>query len=215
MELGLNGNETMNTADYFAKELLAKLDTQDPIFAAFEAQDESKKVGFDFTEIEDVLERALDEVRETREAYEEGEEGRVHFGDEIADLAFSLTNLIRHRGVAGTDLIETDALTTDKLETVDVIVATEDIAEDMKTIADRTVSDEEAKATYEAAMQKCAILANSFGFNVGTLLRENVKKYLDRCEAIEILAAQDQKSWDDLYKAGEIVKYWKRAKEIL
>ena len=63
--------------DYFADRLLSKLEVTDPIFAAYEAQDVSRDVGFDFANFQDVVPRALDEIRETKEAYEEeGSEGR-------------------------------------------------------------------------------------------------------------------------------------------
>jgi hypothetical protein len=69
--------------DYFAKELLAKLETADPFYAA----------------------------------YEEGAEGREHFGDETADIMFSLVNLARHAGVTQLPAYE---FFEEQLETVPV-----------------------------------------------------------------------------------------------
>ena len=52
--------------DYFADRLLTKLYKADPVYAAFEAQDVSSDVGFDFDNFQDVVPRALDEIRETK-----------------------------------------------------------------------------------------------------------------------------------------------------
>lgn len=216
MEQDMSGNHINKPTDFFAKRLLEKLDAQDPIAASFEAQDESKRVGFDFSDVAQVLERALDEVRETREAFDEGEDGKEHFGDEIADLAFSLTNLARHRDVAAYKLPAIHELSGDTYNQTNVVDATEDIANDMRSLADTSISDEsEIISIYMQAMQKCAALADAHGFSIDSLLTENVRKYLHRCEAIEILAEQDGKNWHDLAAAGEIVQYWKKAKSIL
>lgn len=201
--------------DYFAEELLGKLDSQDPIQAAFEAQDVSREVGFDFTDMAGVLERALDEVRETKEAYEEGEEGREHLGDEMADLAFSLTNLIRHKGIPAGELSSVDSFTPEASSTVDVYEASDSVAADMRGIADEGTTEEEALLLYAKGVETCASLADAHGFDIGELLRQNVRKYLDRCSAIETLAREEAKSWSDLAAAGEIVSYWKRAKSLL
>lgn len=58
-------------------------------------------------------------------------------------------------------------------------------------------------------------LAQAHGFDASTLLRENVRKYLIRCQAIEQLAEQDGKQWTDLADSNEIVAYWKKAKILL
>lgn len=204
------------STNFFAQDLLDTLQDKDPIFAAFEAQDVSRAVGFDFATMPDVLERALDEVRETREAFEEtGDDAHDHFGDEIADLAFSLTNLIRHKGAARNDLVRISDLKPAKEAGADVIDSTETIADNMRTIASEDTELAESMNVYNNAMQACAQLATSYGFEVGTLLRANVSKYLIRCAAIETLAAEDGKDWGDLYSDREIVAYWKRAKSIL
>ena len=63
-------------------------------------------------------------------------------------------------------------------------------------------------------IRDCIILAQNNDFNPEDLLRENVRKYLIRCQAIEKLALSDNKSWDDLARNNEIVKYWKKAKQL-
>jgi uncharacterized protein YabN with tetrapyrrole methylase and pyrophosphatase domain len=130
-------------------------------------------------------------------------------------LAFSLVNLIRHKGIDSDVLPETSSLTDVAVEGLDVEAATEDIALDMKKIADRGTTDEEAAAVYADGLQKCAVLANSYGFSVDEILRQNVTKFLQRCDAIETLAAEDGKQWKDLTANDEVVAYWKRAKAIL
>jgi hypothetical protein len=205
----------MNHKDYFAEKLLAKLDAQEPLVAAYEAQSLSRKVGFDFSNIEQALERALDEVREVKEAFDEGKAGKAHFGDEIADLAFSLVNLVRHKGVPLDKLPTVASLTQVTVENIDAHEASDSVALDMSKIADNETSNEKALAIYVSALQKCATLAYSYGFKIDDLLKANVQKYLLRCAAIETLASEDGKSWRDLADAGEIIDYWKRAKRIL
>lgn len=216
MEHHMTGNFVKEPTDYFAKRLLEKLDAQDPIAASYEAQDESKRVGFDFSDIAEVVERALDEVRETREAFDEGEEGKEHFGDEIADLAFSLTNLARHRGIPAHTLPSLHELPKSDACQLSVIDATEEIATDMRALGDTSVEDGSVLLdVYTQSIQRCVALASAHDFAIDSLLTENVRKYLHRCEAIETLAEQDGKSWHDLAAAGEIVQYWKKAKSIL
>lgn len=210
--------------DYFANELLDKLNVADPIHAAYEAQAVSRDVGFDFADFQDVVPRALDEIRETKEAFaEEGEEGREHFGDELADIMFSLTNLARHAGIkdlASIDEIvrKSDCTRIDREDTTSIIDTIgskiEAVAEAEKT---DTSSDFVAKMNelFESGMVDVSQLAEAHGFDTTTLLRENVRKYLIRCQAIEQLAEQDGKQWSDLAANNEIVAYWKKAKILL
>lgn len=221
MEHSMNNERTPNN-DYFAKELLAKLPEADPIFAAYEAQDVSREVGFDFASFSDVVPRALDEIRETKEAYQEGPEGREHFGDEIADIMFSFVNLARHAGVK--TLPEygffEEQLKTFSLDDQSVEDIVDGIAAQISTLAEKAEStpdklEEVALAAFNDGVLVASALAVREGFNPETLLQENVRKYLVRCEAIEQLAAEDVKTWADLAREKEIITYWKRAKTLL
>lgn len=209
--------------DYFAQELLAKLPSADPIYAAYEAQAVSRTVGFDFANFEDVVPRALDEVRETKEAYlEEGTEGREHFGDEIADIMFSLINLARHAGLKDlppyTFFEEQLAHVPEGTQTVEEVV--DDIAKQINDLAKTAQTNPDALEavtadTFNDGMLSAIALAQREGFSPRDLLIENVHKYLIRCEAIEQLASKDGKSWADLSAASEIISYWKQAKTLL
>lgn len=125
--------------DYFADELLGKLNTADPVYAAYEAQAVSRNVGFDFADFQDVVPRALDEIRETKEAFEEeGSEGREHFGDELADIMFSLTNLARHAGIEDLASIDeiagrNDLTPVNKEDTLNLV---DDIGDKIRAVAE-------------------------------------------------------------------------------
>ena len=208
--------------DYFAERLLAKLNSAEPVFAAYEAQAVSKEVGFDFADFQDVVPRALDEIREAKEAFaEEGKAGREHFGDEIADIMFSLINLARHAGISELPTINDLADSLDDTGTdIDTIATIDDIgsrisqvSKDASTNADGLVSD--MSILLVRGLEDTVLLATANGFDPVDLLRANVRKYLIRCQAIETLAADDNKTWADLASNNEIVSYWKKAKTIL
>lgn len=210
--------------DYFADGLLEKLDTVDPIYAAYEAQAVSRDVGFDFADFQDVVLRALDEIRETKEAFEEeGTEGREHFGDELADIMFSLTNLARHVGITNLapidELIDKNSYThVSEKDTIDIVNSVGDKIVAVAEVEKTDVSDEfvvKMNELFESGVADISQLAQAHGFNPTTLLRENVRKYLVRCQAIERLAEQDGKQWVDLAENNEIVAYWKKAKTLL
>ena len=222
METG-QGEFTTVPSDYFAERLLNKLDATEPVFAAYEAQDLSREVGFDFADFQDVVPRALDEIRETKEAFEEeGAEAREHFGDEIADIMFSLVNLARHAGL--TDLASLQTMSAQN-------GAEAEVADDTPALIDKigqhiiTVAEAEKTGSptflesmanlYEKGMKDAIRLARANGFDPQVLLKENVRKYLVRCVAIEKLASEDGKQWADLAANNEIIAYWKRAKILL
>lgn len=218
------GEQAMSN-DYFANALLAKLDAADPVFAAYEAQDVSRDVGFDFADFQDVVPRALDEIRETKEAYEEQDqdaEGHEHFGDEVADIMFSLINLARHAGL--NDLPTLDDLTAkanlqpnEKINTTELV---DDIGIRIAAIADvekdnHQKVEEAMRVLFEEGMVDSILIGKANDFDPKALLVENVRKYLVRCQAIEQLATEDGKLWSDLAANNEIVAYWKRAKTLL
>lgn len=221
MEKG-NGEQLMGN-DYFADGLLEKLAAADPVHAAYEAQAVSRDVGFDFANFQDVVPRALDEIRETKEAYEEsGPEGREHFGDEIADIMFSLINLARHAGLD--DLTSLESLTEKAANRsageIDTVGLVDNIGERITAIAGVEKTDQDSiqeamGALFEEGMVDSILIAQANNFDPRELLVENVRKYLIRCQAIEQLAAEDGKQWSDLAANSEIITYWKRAKTLL
>lgn len=219
----LKGEQYMGSNDYFANQLIEKLDQTDPIYAAYEAQAVSHNVGFDFQDFQDVVPRALDEIRETKEAFtEEGAEGREHFGDEIADIMFSLINLARHAGISEMPTFEQVTSTVDTGETIeiDTVLLVDHIGEEISRVAAFSIEDPEVlrdsmSDLLQHGMSDAVRLALAHGFEPKELLTENVRKYLIRCQAIETLAAEDNKNWADLATNNEIVSYWKKAKILL
>jgi uncharacterized protein YabN with tetrapyrrole methylase and pyrophosphatase domain len=218
----LTGEQAPMNSDFFADRLLDKLDVTGPVFAAYEAQDVSRDVGFDFADFQDVVPRALDEIRETKEAFEEeGPEGHEHFGDEIADIMFSLVNLARHAGMQDLPEIEVAVSDAEKLPTegVDTLELIDSIGANISAVAEAGPASEDfmdkMNELFRTGMADAALLAKLNGFEAPSLLRENVRKYLIRCQAIEQLAAEDGKQWADLSANNEIIAYWKRAKTLL
>lgn len=216
------GEQAPMNNDFFADRLLNKLDMAGPVFAAYEAQDVSRDVGFDFADFQDVVPRALDEIRETKEAFEEeGPQGHEHFGDEVADIMFSLVNLARHAGMQDLPEVEVAVSDAEKLPTkgVDTLELVDSIGAKISAAAklDQTSEDfmDKMSELFRTGMADAALLAKLNGFEASALLRENVRKYLVRCQAIEQLAAEDGKQWSDLYANNEIIAYWKRAKTLL
>lgn len=207
--------------DYFAEKLLGKLDETDPIFAAYEAQDVSREVGFDFSSFQATLERALDEIREALEAKDEdGDDGHLHYGDEIADIIFSLINLARHAGIS--DMPTFDELTarvTAGMRQQDSASVIEGIGANMRHVGKmESQSDVGFQSSmhdlFEDGTVRVIEVAMAEGFNPQQLLVENVRKYLKRCRDIESLAARDGKFWSELAANGEIIAYWKKAKTL-
>lgn len=214
--------------DYFAEGLLAKLDATDPALIAYEAQDVSREVGFDFASFADVAPRALDEVRETREARLEAadptvENGREHYGDEIADLMFSAINLARHGGITAANLpacaeLESHADAQPQAgDDPEVLIATVEDSIIMLVELDQAGSpsfEDRLAVEYVHQMTTAMRLARTESFDPAELLKENVRKYLSRCQTMEQIAERDGKLWADLHAANEIVTYWKKAKNV-
>ena len=204
------------TNDYFATELLEKLDSQDPIDAAFEAQDVSRQVGFDFTTVDQVLKRALDEVRETREAHQDFADApngitRAHLGDEISDLVFSAINLGRHKKLTPKEF---PPLMTGEESTE---VSVEDILEKAANAMYATAkADTQVKAIQGVSdiFRAASYLAAKLEFDLVDLTRQNIFKYLTRCAAIEKLASDESRTWHDLAEKNEITEYWKAVKQL-
>ena len=135
---------------------------------------------------------------------------------------FSLINLARHGGVSDLPtLAEVSEQMTDKdYEVQDTVELINSIGEDIAQVAEFEKSDAaefetSLKNLFVSGVKRCLALAREAGFVPDTLLRENVRKYLVRCQAIETLAAEDGKKWADLAANKEIVAYWKRAKTLL
>lgn len=217
------GERLMSSNDYFADRLLMKLDYTDPIYAAYEAQAVSRDVGFDFENFQDVVPRALDEIRETKEAFaEDGLEGREHFGDEIADIMFSLINLARHAGINELPTVAQASTGVEAAEMTDdeTVALIDHIGSEIAGVSESTSENpaqlpDTMNGLLASGMSDAIRLAIAHGFNPEDLLRENVKKYLVRCQAIETLAAEDSKLWKDLAANNEIIAYWKKAKILL
>jgi nucleoside triphosphate diphosphatase len=60
-------------------------------------QKRAARHGFDWTSLAPVFDKVVEELEETREAYQSGEMARIE--DEVGDLLFGVVNLARHLGV--------------------------------------------------------------------------------------------------------------------
>ena len=156
---------------------------------------------------------------------EDGNEGREHFGDEVADIMFSLINLARHAGKRDLPTLREllSQVTVDTAGQTDSgsISLIDGIGSKIKEAAEKEKAEtpEDFSDTiddlFASGMHDAITLARVYDFDPEQLLMENVRKYLIRCQAIEKLAAEDGKQWHDLAEAGEIIDYWKRAKTLL
>src|SRR5262249_522032 len=73
---------------------LASLPTALPaLVRAQKAQSKAARVNFDWTELRDVMAKVEEELRETKEAIQAGQQERIE--DEIGDLLFAIVNLAR------------------------------------------------------------------------------------------------------------------------
>ncbi|HDQ98700.1 MAG TPA: nucleoside triphosphate pyrophosphohydrolase [candidate division WOR-3 bacterium] len=59
-------------------------------------QERCRRVGFDWTDKDDVLDKVVEEVGELREELAHAEPDRARVSDELGDLLFALVNLARH-----------------------------------------------------------------------------------------------------------------------
>jgi len=62
-------------------------------------QERCRRVGFDWTDKNDVLDKVVEEVAELRAELGRAEPDTVRVGEELGDLLFALVNLARHLGV--------------------------------------------------------------------------------------------------------------------
>ena len=91
-----NNEQRTTGSDFFADQLMAALPSTPSLTAAFQAQDRSATVGFDFANIELVMGKVLEEMREVEAAFQERDKDPGHFAEEIGDCFFVLVNLCRH-----------------------------------------------------------------------------------------------------------------------
>ena len=64
------------------------------LYFAYQVSSKAARVGFDWSNIEDIREKLLEEFEELRSALEEGDEEKAK--DEMGDLLFSAVNMARH-----------------------------------------------------------------------------------------------------------------------
>ncbi len=208
---------------FFANKLLERLKTESPLLVAYESQVRSADVGFDFASPQMAFDRLKDELRElggALSAFENGTGNREHLCDEAADTIFGVINVLRHMNVA-----------------MEAIFPRVDLGEINSSEKDAYGGDEIIQKTFtrfEATFHKCNSLNESSGdlIEVGVLLmqksvdfisahgmspkevvRENVTKYLRRCQFIENELKKENKEWNDL-TLEEIYAHWKKAKQV-
>jgi folate-dependent phosphoribosylglycinamide formyltransferase PurN/NTP pyrophosphatase (non-canonical NTP hydrolase) len=85
----------LNAGNYFSDKLLQAREIMTPLDLAYLSQYYSSEVGFDFTHIDQVMEKVIEEINELKQAYLNRKDNLNHFIDEIGDCFFSLVNLCR------------------------------------------------------------------------------------------------------------------------
>lgn len=66
---------------------------------AYKIQKRASSVGFDWPEITGVIDKIAEEIEEVKEELEHPEQSMDRVADELGDLYFALTNLVRHLGL--------------------------------------------------------------------------------------------------------------------
>ena len=97
-------------SDFFVDELLDQMGNMSGLNVIFRAQSDSAKVGFDFTDIDLVRNKVIEEVREMLEAFDNRKDDLMHFREELGDCFFALINLCRHIGADPESLARENAV---------------------------------------------------------------------------------------------------------
>ena len=92
--------------DLFADRLLEGLKHDPALLSAYQAQDLSARVGFDFANIGLVIGKVKEEYAEVLEAFDKRDEDFEHYTEEIGDCFFALVNLCRHSGIDPEQLLK-------------------------------------------------------------------------------------------------------------
>ena len=208
--------------DYFADELLGRLEKESPLDIAYEAQAKSADVGFDFTSIDLAFERLTDEVREVKEAFNEWEDQKDsfdHFCDECTDVVFGVVNVIRHAGIdqkeffrgleIGNPPIPSSTSLRQALENL------EGLFQKLRRDFESRGSNGEFPQSFPEKARSLVRFATHFinvaGGNAESVTRKNVKKYLTRCQFIEKQLRSEGKMWGDI-PLENIYARWKEVK---
>ncbi len=85
----------INNGQFFSEKLFKLKDMMSPLDLSYLSQYYSSCVGFDFSHIDEVMTKVIEEFEELQSAYENREDNLAHFIDEIGDCFFSLANLCR------------------------------------------------------------------------------------------------------------------------
>lgn len=89
--------ETIKKREKQTRERLASgAETLPALIAAYRVQEKAASFGFDWPEIEPVIEKLEEETRELQLALETRDTDRVACEEEVGDLLFTLVNLARH-----------------------------------------------------------------------------------------------------------------------
>lgn len=81
---------------FFVDMLFTAMSQESALRIAYEAQDYSRRVGFDFSAVAQVMAKVKEEIVEVEDAFDRRAENFDHFSEELGDCFFALVNLARH-----------------------------------------------------------------------------------------------------------------------
>ncbi len=211
---------TTNNTGYFVGRLLEELPNQKPLLAIYDSQYESFKVGFDFKTVELAFDRLKDEIRELNEAFgemgENPDEAKIkNICDEAIDIVFGLINVSRHMGIERERILflKNKIMFTQKVGTEENVNLIKKLFDEYET----SFNNKDKDAMFIIAQNlfaQISYLVESYGLNLDEAIKNNVAKYLKRCNFIEENLKSRDLKWTDV-ALEEIYKLWKEAKTAL
>src|SRR6266700_2559186 len=97
--------ELMDPSGFFADNVVSQLSGLTALDATYVAQKCSADVGFDFVNIDLVINKVREEIREMLEAFDLRGKDPEHYAEELGDCFFALVNLCRHSGLDPEELV--------------------------------------------------------------------------------------------------------------
>lgn len=206
---------------FFTESLLSKIDAESPLALAYTSQVRASDVGFDFATSHLAFDRLEDEIRELEEAlveYKNGDDSLGHLCDEATDIVFGVINVSRLSNLdmdhifAGVRLTpEEDSANHVEQLHMDILARFEDFKNAFE-IYDGTHNAKMKLAEIATDLMQASIdFVFTHKMNPNDVMRNNVRKFILRCQFIEQGLQKDGKGWGDI-DLDEIYARWKQAK---
>lgn len=206
---------------FFAEQLLERLENEPAIVIAFESQARSAEVGFDFSTAQLAFDRLVEEMDELKQAlvdYQNDQDTVEHLCDEATDVIFGTINVVRHAKVGLEPFFERMSqladLTVEVSSDEQLQLVTNSFAELEKAFEAWAAGDSSIDLLKPATTlaSEAVVFVRTCGLSPNEVMRKNVEKYLLRCKFIEDQLQAEQKQWSDI-SLDEIYSRWEEAKK--